>query len=586
VLEEVAVSEGKSVPHEGCPRCGAVLDQGVLAASLYVCPHCQLHLPMPARDRIVQLADARSFREWDRGLTSVDPLGFSDHKPYRERLAEARRLTGLREAVVTGEATLDGQPFVLVAFDFRFLGGTMGSAVGEKVARAFEGATRRRRPVVAVTASGGARMQEGMLSLLQMAKTAAAVGQHHAAGLPYVVVLSNPTFGGVAASFGARGDVLVAEPEALVGFVGPRVVEMTTGEAAPEEAYRAETLLRHGLVDMVVPRGQQRRVLSTLLRHLRPAPVGKLARPQLPPLAQPAHLSAWETVQLARRVGRPTSVDYLSRVFDGFVELHGDRASGDDPAVVAGLAELAGDTVLVVAQERGRTEEEQGLRRRGMAMPEGFRKACRVMRLASKLQLPLVTLVDTPGAYPGPEAERRGIAAAIAECLATMVTLPVPTVAVVIGEGGSGGALALATADRVLMLEHAIYSVISPEGAAAILYRNAGKAPEVAESLRLTSPDLKRLGLVDRVVPEPPGGAHTDPQRAAELLRDHLVDALREVRAQPVRRLLRERYRRYRHIGQVGAYWRVVLQEEWDELREGVARRLRRPAVPKVPETS
>ncbi len=577
------MAERKTLAQVSCPRCGNSVDESVLAASWYVCPNCHAHLPMPASLRVAQLADARSFREWDRGLTSVDPLGFTDQKPYRERLAEARHLTGLREAVVTGQATLDGQPFVLVAFDFRFLGGTMGSAVGEKVARAFEGATRKRLPVIAVTASGGARMQEGMLSLLQMAKTAAAAGQHHSAGLPYIAVLANPTFGGVAASFGVRADVLVAEPEALVGFVGPRVVEMTTGEAAPEEAYRAETLLRHGLLDMVVPRGQQRRVLSYLLRHLRPAPTGRAARPQLPPLPEPAYLSAWETVQLARRVGRPTSVDYLSRVFDGFVELHGDRASGDDPAVVTGLAELAGQTVFVLAQERGRTEDEQARRRRGMALPEGFRKACRVMRLASKFQLPVVTLVDTPGAYPGPESERRGIAVAIAECLATMVALPVPTVAVVIGEGGSGGALALATADRVLMLEHAIYSVISPEGAAAILYRNAGRAPEVAEALRLTSSDLKRLGVVDRVVPEPPGGAHTDPQKAAELLRDHLVDALREVQAQPLRRLLRERYRRYRHIGQVGAYWKVVLQEELEELREGVARRLRRPA-PKVSE--
>ncbi|MDQ7799808.1 MAG: acetyl-CoA carboxylase carboxyltransferase subunit alpha [Armatimonadota bacterium] len=577
------MAERKAPGQVSCPRCGNSVDESVLAASWYVCPNCHAHLPMPASLRVTQLADARSFREWDRGLTSVDPLRFADQKPYRERLAEARHLTGLREAVVTGQASLDGRPFVLVAFDFRFLGGTMGSAVGEKVARAFERATRKRLPVIAVTASGGARMQEGMLSLLQMAKTSAAAGQHHSAGLPYIAVLTNPTFGGVAASFGVRADVLVAEPEALVGFVGPRVVEMTTGEPAPEEAYRAETLLQHGLVDMVVQRGQQRRVLSYLLRHLRPAPAGRAARPQLPPLPEAAHLSAWETVQLARRVGRPTSVDYLSRVFDGFVELHGDRASGDDPAVVTGLAELAGQTVFVVAQERGRTEDEQARRRRGMALPEGFRKACRVMRLASKFQLPLVTLVDTPGAYPGPESERRGIAVAIAECLATMVALPVPTVAVVIGEGGSGGALALATADRVLMLEHAIYSVISPEGAAAILYRNAGRAPEVAEALRLTSSDLKRLGVVDRVVPEPPGGAHTDPQKAAELLRDHLVDALREVQGHPLRRLLRERYRRYRHIGKVGAYWKVVLQEELEDLREGVARRLRRPA-PKVPE--
>ncbi len=540
---------------------------------------------MPAMARVAQLADARSFREWDRGLTSVDPLGFADEKPYRERLAEARELTGLREAMVTGEATLDGQPFVLMVFDFHFLGGTMGSVVGEKIARAFERATRRRRPVVAVTASGGARMQEGILSLVQMAKIAACIGRHHAAGLPFVVVLSNPTFGGAAAFLAAPADVLLAEPEALVGFAGPRVVEMTTGEQAPEEVYRAETRLRHGLVDMIVPRGEQRRVLSYLLRHLRPQPSGRVARPPLPPAGQPAHLSAWEKVQLARRVGRPTSVDYLSRVFDGFVELHGDRSSGDDPAVVAGLAELDGQTVFVVAQERGRTPEEQQLRRRGMAMPEGFRKASRVMQLARKFSVPLVTLVDTPGAHPGPESEQRGIAIAIADCLSTAIALPVPTVAVVIGEGGSGGALALATADRVLMLEHAVYSVISPEGAAAILYRNAGRAPEVAEALRLTSADLVRLGVADRIVPEPPGGAHADPDRAAQLVRDHLVDALRELCAQPQTRRLRDRFRRYRHMGQVGAYWKVVLQQELAGLRENVVRRLRR-AQPREPQTS
>jgi acetyl-CoA carboxylase carboxyl transferase subunit beta len=517
----------------------------------------------------------RSFREFDRGLVSVDPLHFADRQPYRRRLAEAREQTGLREAVVTGEGTLDGQPFVVVALDFAFLGGTMGSAVGEKVARAFERATRRRRAVIAVTASGGARMQEGILSLLQMAKTATAVADHHRAGLPYIVLLANPTFGGVAASFGALGDVIVAEPGALIGFVGPRVVEMTLGERAPEEKYRAEALLTNGMVDMVLARPQQRHVLSSLLHHLRGGVPTRAPRAALPAGSYSEAMSAWETVQIARRQGRPTAVDYLRALFDEFLELHGDRNFGDDAAVVGGLAEVDGQTVVVVAEERGRTPEEQAARRRGMAYPEGYRKARRLMRLAEKFGLPLVTLVDTPGAHPGPESERRGIAGALAECLVAMSSIPVATVSAVIGEGGSGGALALATADRVLMLEHAIYSVISPEGAAAILYRDPGRAPEVADALRLTAQDLSALGVVDRIVPEPPGGAHVQPEAAARLLRDHLVDTLRELRTIPRRRRLRDRYRRYRHIGKVGSYWRLVLDEQAQGIRDTLVRRFR-----------
>ncbi|MDR5683461.1 MAG: acetyl-CoA carboxylase carboxyltransferase subunit alpha [Armatimonadota bacterium] len=549
-----------------------------MRARLYVCPRCGTYLPMPARERIEQMCDLRSFREFDRGLVSVDPLHFADSRPYRQRLAEARERTGLREAVVTGEGTLDGQRFVLVVLDFAFLGGSMGSAVGEKVARAFERATRRRLPVIAVTTSGGARMQEGILSLLQMAKTTTAVADHDRAGLPYIVLLANPTFGGVAASFGALGDVIVAEPGALVGFVGPRVVEMILGERAPEEMYRAETLLANGMVDMILARPDQRHVLSSLLHHLRRGAPTRTPRAALPTGAYAEAMSAWETVQIARRHGRPTAVDYLGGLFDEFLELHGDRALGDDPAIVGGLAQLDGQSIVVVAQERGRTSEEQAARRRGMAYPEGYRKARRLMRLAEKFDLPLVTLIDTPGAHPGPESERRGIAGALAECLAAMSSIRVPTIGAVIGEGGSGGALALATADRVLMLEHAIYSVISPEGAAAILYRDPARAPQVADALRLTAQDLFSLGVVDRVVPEPPGGAHVQPAVAVRLLRDHLVDALRELRALPRHRRMRDRYRRYRHIGKVGSYWRLVLDERTREVRNVLARHLRRSA--------
>lgn len=527
---------------------------------------------LPARERIDSLVDPGSFRERGRRLVSVDPLRFTDQRSYRDRLAEAQRRTGLREAVLTGTARIDGRPVMLVVLDFAFMGGTMGSVVGEKVADAFEQATRRRLPVVSVVASGGARMQEGMLSLMQMAKTAAARSAHDRAGLPYVSVLTDPTFGGVAASFASLGDVIVAEPGAQIGFVGPRVIELTLGESLPPESHRAETLLSSGMVDLIIPSPGLRSTVGSLLAHLRPErerlrQVRWTSSPSPPPAAAEA---PWQEVQLARQPHRPTALDYIGRLFTRVIELHGDRLYGDDPAIVSGLAEFDGTSVVVIAHERGRTDEERQLRRQGRALPEGYRKALRMMHLAAKFHLPVVTLVDTPGAYPGAEAERRGIAQALAHNLQAMATLPTPTVSVVIGEGGSGGALALAVADVVLMLEHAIYSVIAPEGAAAILWRDAGRAEEVADALKLTADDLLRLGIIDGVIPEPPGGAHLDPDQAAWRLRNALGEALAGISALRTPALLKQRYRKYRHIGRVGVYWREVVRLEMQELLDRI----------------
>ncbi len=563
---------------ERCPECQTQTPRGTLRAGLWICPSCGWHLSMPARDRIESLADPRTFRELARGLVSVDPLKFTDQHAYRARLLDARRQTGLREAVVTGTARIDGLPVVLAVFDFAFLGGTMGSAVGEKIADAFEVATRRRWPVVTVTSSGGARMQEGMLSLMQMAKTAAARGRHHAAGLAHISVLAHPTFGGVAASFASLGDVLVAEPGAHIGFIGPRVIEATIGETLPPGSHRAERLFAGGMVDMLVSRRALREAVSGLVRHLRrPARARRAANA---PPARAASIaperSAWEIVQIARRPDRPTALLYIQKLISRFVELHGDRQFGDDPATVGGIGEFDGQTVVVVGQERGATQEEAGARHRGMARPEGYREALRLMNLAAKFRLPLVTLIDTPGAYPGYESEQRGIAQALAHDLQAMALLPTPVVAVVIGEGGSGGALALAVGDRVMMLENAYFSVISPEGAAAILYRDVARAEDLAAALKMTASDLLRLGVIDEIVPEPAGGAHVDPDAAAESVRRHLRAALGSLCPQSPEKLLHRRYRKYRQIGRVGAYWREVVLGEVADALETLERRMPR----------
>jgi acetyl-CoA carboxylase carboxyl transferase subunit beta len=476
-------------------------------------------------------------------------LHFEDETAYRERILQLRTETGESDALISGFARLGGHEIAIAALDFGFLGGSMGVVVGEKLVRVAERATSRKLPLVTISASGGARMQEGMLSLLQMAKTSAAIQRLRSAGCAYLSVLVHPTTGGVFASFANLGDVIIAEPGALIGFAGPRVVEQVVGKKLPAGTHSAEFLLAHGMIDAIVDRRDQRDYLSRLLgtfsaprdgyQRRQPPKTKKIISPDIP---------AWEAVQRARDDRRLTSLDFIARIFQDFVEVHGDRASGDDPAIVAGIGRLEGKAVAVIGLERG-SVEDRPRRRDGRPYPEGYRKAGRTMELAERLHMPLVTLIDTPGAYPGVEAEERGLAAELASSLARMSLLRTPIVSAIIGEGGSGGALALAVADRVLMFDGAIYSVIAPEGAATILYRDAARAAEVSSKLKLTARELKKLGIVDTILPEPAGGTQADPDQAAATLADAISNALADLQRKRVSRVVDDRYQRYQRIG-------------------------------------
>jgi acetyl-CoA carboxylase carboxyl transferase beta subunit/acetyl-CoA carboxylase carboxyl transferase alpha subunit len=530
-----------------CPACGAPTE-GTSYERYRVCGTCRHHFPLPATARIELLTDPESFQAINPAMVSADPLLFKDRVSYRDRLERARRETGLNEAVVTGTARINGRDCVLAVFDFAFMGGSMGSVVGEKVTLALELAADRRLPFIAIVASGGARMQEGMLSLVQMGKTTAAAMRLHQAGVPSITVLTNPTTGGVYASFASQGNFLFAEPGALIGFAGPRVIQQMTREPPPAGTHTAEFLLEHGQLDAVLDRARLRGVLATLLRLFEARPPasnrggGEPYRPQPSPSE-----SAWQEVLLARRIDRPTTADYVRRLMPQFVELHGDRVQGDDPAIIAGIGELDGMTVLTIGQERGHGDPH---RNGGQVRPEGFRKAARIMRLAAELRFPLLTFIDTPGAYLDYETEARGLAGALSSCLANMSVLPVPIVSVVIGEGGSGPALALGVADRILMQEHAVYSVIAPEGAAAIVHRDSARAQEIADALKITARDCQVLGVVDLLVPEPEGGANADPEYAAQLLRGEIVVAFSDLRRRDPRRLVEDRYRKFRRMGE------------------------------------
>ncbi|HVA22022.1 MAG TPA: carboxyl transferase domain-containing protein [Candidatus Micrarchaeia archaeon] len=528
-----------------CPGCDAGLDD------LGVCPDCGRHTRLTAPQRIEQLVDRGTFRETERHLWSADPLDFSDGVSYERRIEEAQALTGLLDAVVTGRARILATPVVLAVFDFRFLGGSMGSVVGEKISRAFDAARRDRSPAVVVCSSGGARLQEGIVALFQMAKTAAAAARLREQAVPLLVVLADPTMGGVLASFASLGDVVLAEPRARVSFVGPRVHEQASGDPVPPGS--AEFAFRHGTVDAIVERSRLRAVLGTVAALLQPTPPGSSADPgpRLAPPPRPPR-DVWETVELARHPARPSGRELVGRVLADVVELHGDRQGEDDPSIMAGLGRLGDRAVVFVAQDR--TGPGGGHTRAG-----GYRKAQRLFTLAERFRLPLLTLVDTPGAATDQEAEAQGVTGAIAECLARLGRLRTPILCVVVGEGGSGGALALSLGDRILMLENAIFSVIAPEAASAILYHDADHAQELAGRLKVTAADLVALHLVDRVVPEQLP-AHEQPEVVARVLRQALAAELSQLVQTPLKTLLKQREGRFRHFRQTRGRIRLLVR--------------------------
>ncbi len=448
--------------------------------------------------------------EWDTELASADPLHFPG---YAGALAATPG-----ESVRTGLAESGGTQVVLIQSDFDIFGGTMGAVAGEKIVRSFRRATDRGLPVIAITQTGGARMQEGMAALIQMPRTAAAADEHARSGLLSAIVYRSPTTGGVYASWASLLDVRAAEPHATLGFAGPRVVRQVTGEAPPAWSHTAESAYAAGLVDALVERSDQVAWVNAVLGSADWPLVnggsgggneggdisgdgygntsGQAGRGRIPtaaPAAPPAApSSARQAIRQARSLSRPSGLEWASALCSSWVELR-----GQDPAIRAGLARIGGERVIVVAMDR--YADGAGAARPG---PAAYRLARRAIGLADRIGLPLLALVDTPGAEPGPAAERDGIAAEIAATLRAMARLRTPSVAICVGEGGSGGAMALGHADRLFMLPGSVFSVISPEGAAAILYRDASRADELAGPLRLTSAELTGLGIADGVLPE------------------------------------------------------------------------------------
>jgi acetyl-CoA carboxylase carboxyl transferase subunit beta len=462
-----------------------------------------------APELIDLVLDDGTFESWD---LPVDIGGWP--ADYRAELLAARERSGADESVLTGRGTVRGRPVAVLVSEFSFLGGSIGRDAADRIVRAVRRATAEQLPLVAATASGGTRMQEGTPAFVRMAEISSALMDHRGAGLPYLVYLRHPTTGGVYASWGSLGHVTVAEPEALVGFLGPKVYEAVNGTPFPPGVQRAENLAAKGVIDAVAAPEELRELLDRTLAVLRdPASPPTLLRRTGTPQDRPA----WDVIETSRATARPGVRELLRHAGSATIRLRGTDEGERDETVLVALTRLDGRPCVVVGQDRARQRADRPMG------PAALREARRAMRLADELGLPLVTVIDTPGAELSPRGEERAIAGEIARCIATLATMKVPTVSVLLGQGCGGGALALLPARTVIAAENAWLSPLPPEGASVIRHGDTAHAAEMAAQQRVRAVDLLADGIVGTVVPEP---ADDTPQGLVEAVAAEVAGAL------------------------------------------------------------
>ncbi|HHU53504.1 MAG TPA: acetyl-CoA carboxylase, carboxyltransferase subunit beta [Clostridiaceae bacterium] len=495
-----------------CPGCKQYIYDKILKENLYVCPDCGKCLRIGTKTRFELTLDP-SYELIDELAVFQDPIQFAG---YQKKWENNQKKAGVDEAITFARGTIKGEPVIVGVMDCNFMMGSMGSIVGDRIIKAFAKATREKLPVIIFTASGGARMQEAIISLMQMRYVSEAVGKFQKAGGLYITVLTDPTTGGVTASFASLGNIILAEPNALIAFAGPRVIEETIQQKLPKGFQRAEHLLEHGFVDSIVLRKNLKNTLSLLLKMHNPKQTevdltqisGRFSKKLIKKMTNEAEVDpdkqviSFDRVLKARDPKRITPRQVLKYLCDDIFELSGDRLYADDPTICAGIARLGGLPITFVYTKKGKDLKSQIKLHFGMPHPEGYRKARRLMQEAENFGRPILTIIDTPGAYPGLESENRGMGEAIAQNLRFMSGLTVPTIAIITGEAGSGGAIALACTDKLFMLENAIYTILSPEGFATILWKDSAKVEEASEQMKLTAHDMVELEVCDQVFPD------------------------------------------------------------------------------------
>ncbi|MYM20534.1 acetyl-CoA carboxyl transferase [Brevibacterium sp. 5221] len=496
---------------------------------------------LDSRGLIDMVVDDSTFVSWDEEPI-VPGAGISES--YAADLAAAREKSGVDEAVITGEGLIHGRRVAVVACEFKFLAGSIGVAAAERLVRAVERATAEGLPLLAGPASGGTRMQEGTVAFLSMVKITAAVKAHRDAGLPFLVYLRHPTTGGVFASWGSLGHFTVAEPGALIGFLGPRVYEQLYDRPFPENVQTAENLQRQGIIDAVIGPERIPHVVSKALDILMgarevPAPVPD---PATRPDPEPRGTDAWEVITASRQPKRPGVRELLRYGATKVLPLNGTGEGEKDRGLILALATFGTAPCIVLGQDRYRQRSHEPMG------PAALREARRGMRLARELNLPLVTVIDTPGAALSKAAEEGGLAGEIARSLGDLVTLEAPTVSLIMGEGSGGGALAMIPADRVLTAANGWLSPLPPEGASAIVYRDVDHAPQMAQQQEVHAEKLLANGVVDRIIAERPD-ASAEPEEFARRVGATLEHEIIDLMRQPGSRRWHARIERYRRLG-------------------------------------
>jgi acetyl-CoA carboxylase carboxyl transferase subunit beta len=558
-----------------------VCEEAIGEAPLYLkyrlCPYCRFHYSLTARERIELVADEGSFKETNHAIRSLYPLSFSDLSSYPRRLAQDAARTGLTEAAVTGSCTINGIKVTVVVLDFGFMGGSMGSVVGEKVALAFEDAARSTVPLLALVSGGGARIQEGVLSLMQMAKTVTAANRLRDKRVPFIVVLSNPATGHAYASFANLADLILAEPGTLIGLASMKTLRQASAHPLPLDAHTAEAHLSLGLLDNVVDRELLKETMGTILGILSPSrTAGSNGKAKLKPVVTPAgeRPEVARVLEIARNPRRPSSLDYIRSTVDQFMEIRGDRVSGDDRSVVGGLGYLMGERVVIIGQERHNAHKGDKFH----TYPQGLRKAQRLIDLAARFKLPVITLIDTQGAHPGLESEEQGVGNAIATTLSLMAGAPTPIVSVIVGVGGSEGALALGVADTILMQQYAVYRPLSPEETVPRLVGSSQREQKQPEAPILTAHECRELGIIDEIVPEPEGGAHNDPDEASRELQLAILSRLAALAKTSTKKLVENRYKKFRNMGEYSSHSQAAMRREVSLLKHIVVKPEKEPS--------
>ena len=547
------MDENSKIP---CSKCGKMVDKDKVVKARYVCYECGGYFRVKTSNRIRMVADKGSLEPWFEGLSLSNPLEFPG---YEDKIKEAKERTGLDEALTIGKCRVFGEEAVIGICDSRFMMASMGHIVGEKLTLAIERAIEEKLPVFVFCCSGGARMQEGIVSLMQMAKTSAAIGRLKEAGLLYCTILTDPTTGGVTASFAMLGDVIMAEPGALIGFAGPRVIRQTIGQELPEGFQTAEFLLEHGIIDGIVERKNLRKTIYFLIKSHRSKEGNysdfsedsyqyKISEIVNERLYKTKPKTAWEKVKSVRQATRPQGIDYIEKIFDVFLEAHGDRAFRDDPSIIGGIGFVGNQPITVISEDKGKNPKDYAKKNYGMPMPEGYRKALRLMKQAEHFNRPIVCFVNTPGAYPGMEAEERGMGESIARNLMEMSDLKVPVLCILVGEGGSGGALATAVGNEVWMLENATYSILSPEGFASILWKDSNRAEEASGVMKITADDLCNLKVIEKIIPEYGGADEVTKNAIACNLKEEICVFLEKYKGFKGEDIRIQRYERFRQF--------------------------------------